>query len=315
MADSAHARIPGDLPHQAAAISNARVRIAGIDVDWLDEAGAVEHVMRAAALGQGGWVATPNVDICRSASKDPVLHGLLARASLVVSDGMPLLWAARLRGTPLPERVTGASLIFSLSAAAARNSRSIYLLGGAPGVPDLAGAELSRRYRGLTVAGAHAPPVGFDATEEGVEAVRARLLAVAPDIVFVGLGFPKQERLIVQLAQSLPVTWFVACGAAIPFAAGVMPRAPLWMQTTGTEWAFRLLTEPRRLFRRYLVDDLPFAIALLATAAAERLRRRPVPSRLPTDLSAVPRREQPLPDLHPDPGDSVLVEDPLPPPA
>ena len=160
MADSAHARIPGDPPHQAAAISNARVRIAGIDVDWLDEAGAVEHVMRAAALGQGGWVATPNVDICRSASKDPVLHGLLARASLVVSDGMPLLWAARLRGTPLPERVTGASLIFSLSAAAARNSRSIYLLGGAPGVPDLAGAELSRALSRLD-SGRCARPAGW----------------------------------------------------------------------------------------------------------------------------------------------------------
>ena len=304
-------RLTGGRPHQAVAAGDARVRIAGIELDRLDEAGAVEHIMRAAALGQGGWVATPNVDICRSAGKDPALRGLVARASLAVPDGMPLLWAARLRGTPLPERVTGASLIFSVSAAAARNARSIYLLGGEPGVPDRAGAKLTQRFRGLVIAGTDAPPVGFDATEEGVETVRARLLAAAPDIVFVGLGFPKQERLIVRLAPSLPAAWFVACGAAIPFAAGAVPRAPLWMQKTGMEWAFRLLTEPRRLFRRYLVDDLPFATALLVAAAAERLRA--MPSRRPEELAAAPRRVQPLPDLRLDPGDSTLV-DPSPPP-
>jgi len=148
---------------------------------------------------------------------------------------MPLLWAARLRGEPLVERVAGASLIFSLTEAAARHGRSIYLLGGKPGVPDRAGERLRRRYPGLVVAGTDSPPYGFETTSAGVETVRRRLVAAAPDIVYVGLGFPKQERLIAQLAPSFPATWFVACGAAIPIAAGVSRRAPRWMQRSGLE--------------------------------------------------------------------------------
>ena len=127
-------------------------------------------------------------------------------------------------------------------------------------------------YPGLVVAGADAPPVGFDADPDAVAAVHARLAAAAPGIVYVGLGFPKQERLIARLAPSFPATWFIGCGAAIPFAAKALPRAPLWMQRTGLEWAFRLASEPRRLFRRYLVHDLPFAVRLLATSATDRLR-------------------------------------------
>ena len=102
--------------------------------------------------------------------------------------------------------------------------------------------------------------------------MRAKLEAAAPDIVFVGLGFPKQEKLITALAPALPRSWFVACGAAIPFAAEALPRAPVWMQHSGLEWAFRLLSEPRRLARRYLIDDLPFAARLLASCALQRLR-------------------------------------------
>ena len=108
-------------------------------------------------------------------------------------------------------------------------------------------------------------------TDDGIDIVRARLAAAKPDIVYVGLGFPKQERLIVRLAPSFPRTWFVGCGAAIPFVAGEVRRAPTWMQRAGAEWLFRLLTEPRRLAGRYL-HDMPFAARLLAGCAAERFR-------------------------------------------
>jgi N-acetylglucosaminyldiphosphoundecaprenol N-acetyl-beta-D-mannosaminyltransferase len=289
-ANGDHGRPFGDGDQQAAVTIQQRATVAGLQFDRLDEAGAVEHIIRAAGLGQGGWVVTPNIDICRAARRDPARRALVAGASLVVPDGMPVLWAAKLRGDPLPERVAGSALIFSLSESAAKHGLSIYLLGGAAGVPEQAGVELGRRYPGLVIAGADAPVVGFDATSEGVEAVRARLLAASPDIVFVGLGFPKQERLIACLAPSLPATWFIACGAAIPFAAGAVRRAPVWAQKVGMEWAFRLLMEPRRLFRRYLVNDLPFAVMLLTTSAAQRLRRPPRPSRRPSDQE--PRRQR-----------------------
>lgn len=248
------------------------VTVAGLDFDPLSEDQLVARIVRDLKDGRGGWVIPANIDVCRQTSRDSAARELVSGASLVVADGMPLVWAARLGGNPLPERVTGASLIFTLTAAAARNGKSIYLLGGKPGVPEQAAAELTRRYPGLLVAGTDAPPVGFDREPGEFAAVRARLEEARPDIVYVGLGFPKQERVIAALAPGLPAAWFIGCGAAIPFAAGVLPRAPERMQQLGLEWLYRLISEPRRLFRRYLLADLPFAARLLLTSAPTRLR-------------------------------------------
>jgi N-acetylglucosaminyldiphosphoundecaprenol N-acetyl-beta-D-mannosaminyltransferase len=140
-------------------------------------------------------------------------------------------------------------------------------------VPEAAATRLTGRHPDLLVAGTDSPPFGFDATPEGIEVVRGKLAAAAPDIVFVGLGFPKQEKLITALAPTLPQAWFVACGAAIPFAAEAIPRAPVWMQHSGLEWLFRLRSEPRRLAKRYLVNDLTFAARLLAVSAVQRFAR------------------------------------------
>jgi len=247
---------------------------AGVDFDALSEQQVVARIVGDLADGRGGWVVTPNIDICRQLSHDPAARELISGATLVVADGMPLVWASRLRGHPLPERVAGASLIFTLSAAAAVSGKSVYLLGGEPGVPGRAAAELVRRYPSLLVAGTCAPPCGFDRRPGEIERIAAKLAQAKPDIVFVGLGFPKQERVIAALVPGLPATWFIGCGAAIPFAAGALPRAPRWLQLLGLEWAYRLVSEPRRLFRRYLVDDLPFALRLLASSALAR--RKPV---------------------------------------
>jgi N-acetylglucosaminyldiphosphoundecaprenol N-acetyl-beta-D-mannosaminyltransferase len=235
--------------------------VAGVRFDALTEEQVVARIIDGLKNGEGGRVVTPNVDICRRASRDPDAAELIRQASIVVADGMPLVWAARLQGDPLPERVTGASLIFTLSAVAAVGDWSVYLLGGEPGVPERAAAELAARFPGLRIAGTDAPPTGFDPA-----AVREKLQAARPDIVFVGLGFPRQERVIAAVARGLPGAWFIGCGAAIPFAAGALPRAPGWMQETGLEWAWRLASEPRRLFRRYLMEDLPFAVRLLVSA-------------------------------------------------
>ena len=258
--------------HEHTAGPGHRSRLGGLAFDQLTEAQVNGHIIEALRLGRGGSVVTPNIDICRQAARDPALRELLSGASVVVADGRPLLWAARLQGDPLPEHVPGASLIFSLTQAAAEAGRSVYLLGGKPGVPEQAAVELSQRYPGLKVVGTDSPPVGFDLTEDGIEAVRTGLASAAPDIVYVGLGCPKQERLIARIGPSFPATWFIGCGAAIPFAAKAMPRAPRWMRQAGLSWLFRLAREPRRLFKRYIIDDLPFAGKLLASSAAKRVR-------------------------------------------
>ncbi|AXB46713.1 WecB/TagA/CpsF family glycosyltransferase [Amycolatopsis albispora] len=252
--------------------SPERAKVGVLEIAALTETDLIDHVGHAWTRGDGGWIVTANVDIARAAARRPELAALIGQADLVIADGMPLVWAARIAGDHLPERVTGSSLVFSLSAAAAAAGRSVYLLGGEPGVPDAAADALTARYPALKVAGAHSPSFGFERDPgelaEVIEAVRG----ANPDLVLVGLGFPKQEHLIRRLREVHPDAWYVGCGAGIPMAAGEFSRAPERLQRLGGEWLHRLALEPKRLARRYFVDDAPFALRLLAGAALRRVR-------------------------------------------
>jgi N-acetylglucosaminyldiphosphoundecaprenol N-acetyl-beta-D-mannosaminyltransferase len=250
------------------------VVVGGLRFAALTEGEVVHRVRTALARGIGGRIATPNVDILRKAAADQSLRDDLERADLLVADGAPLVWAARLAGTPLPERVTGSGLIWSLSAGLAQDGASVYLLGGDPSTDGAgrAAARLLDHYPGLRIAGAESPPFGFDLDRGATQRALARVVDAEPDLVYVGLGFPKQERLVEQLRPVLPSSWFLGCGAAINFVAGDSRRAPEWMRRTGLEWAHRLACEPKRLARRYLREDLPYAVRLLAGSALRRDR-------------------------------------------
>ncbi|PZF93174.1 glycosyltransferase [Micromonospora endophytica] len=246
----------------------------GIDFDPFHEKDVVRHVVTEIAAGRGGQIVTPNVDILRRARRDREARAHVESADVVVADGKPLIWASQLAGNPLPARVPGSDLIWSLSAAMAEQNRSVYLFGGAPGTAGRAEQAMRSRFPGLRIAGHLSPPFGFDAHPDQLEAACATVAAAAPDLVYVGFGFPKQERVIARLRALLPGTWFLGCGGAIGFVAGIHRRAPRWMQRTGLEWLHRLANEPARLARRYLLHDLPFALELLAVTAVGRLRRR-----------------------------------------
>jgi N-acetylglucosaminyldiphosphoundecaprenol N-acetyl-beta-D-mannosaminyltransferase len=251
-----------------------RVQVADLWFDAFTEREVIDFVSDSWAAGHGGSIITVNIDIARAAVRSSTLAELVSTGSLVVADGMPLVWAARAAGDELPERVAGSSLIYSLSEAAALQEKTVFLLGGADGVPDKAAQALVERFPRLRIAGTDSPPFGFDKTDEGVQRVAAIVTAASPALVFVGLGFPRQEQLIERLRQELPNAWFVACGAAIPMAAGVFRRASRRMQRLGLEWMHRLALEPRRLARRYLRDDLPFAARLLVHSLWTRFSRR-----------------------------------------
>ena len=163
------------------------------------------------------------------------------------------------------------SLTLTLSAAAAEARASIFLLGGNPGTAERAAEVLCERYPGLTVAGTLSPPFGFEHDPAWQARIERALLVADPDIVYVGLGFPKQERLIVALRRALPTTWFVSCGVSFSFIGGELVRAPRLMQRLGLEWLHRLVQEPRRLYRRYLLDGLPFLATLLLSVLRLRL--------------------------------------------
>lgn len=251
-----------------------RIRLGGIGIDPVTELGAVARVLDALEIGRGGQIITPNVDIVAAARKSRELRAIIAASDLVVADGAPLVWASKVAGNPLPARVAGSDLVWSLSAAAASRGLRVALLGGTPdgaARPTERAAEiLESRYPGLKVVGAWCPPMGFDKDDSQWRALVERVEAADPDLVYVGLGFPKQEHVMVRLRAVAPKAWFLGCGASIDFIAGYRRRAPKWMQRTGTEWLFRMLSEPRRLARRYLRDDVPEAVRLLAEAYRER---------------------------------------------
>jgi N-acetylglucosaminyldiphosphoundecaprenol N-acetyl-beta-D-mannosaminyltransferase len=266
-----------------------RVQLDGTGIDRITEAEVVAVVREALADGRGGRIITPNVDILRRAQAEPEVRRHLDDADLIVADGMPLVWASRLGGAPLPERVAGSSLIWSLSQGLGRDRRSIFVIGGAPGTDRAGGApragrgpdgaaraadRLAAACPGLRVAGTFCPRFGFERDPALYADLVAKVVDAQPDLVFAGLGFPKQERVIARLRPSLPRTWFVGCGAAVNFVAGDVDRAPRWMQRTGLEWAHRLGTEPRRLAGRYLRHDAPYALRLLARAPGQRARLR-----------------------------------------
>ncbi len=258
------------------------VSLMGLELAALDEAAAAGETMAALEEGRGGWVCPVNLDVLRQVVESAELRELVDGADLRLADGMPLLWASRLQRTPLPERVAGSSLVVSLSGELAHRGRSVYLLGGNEGSAAAAAGYLQGVHGDLRVVGWSCPPFGFDRSPEQLAAAIEEVVAAAPDVVFVGLGFPKQERLIVELRRHLSRAWFVSCGGTLDMLAGEVPRAHPLVQRLGLEWIHRLLLEPRRLARRYLVEGLPFAARLAAASVRKRLRstRKPVGKRL-----------------------------------
>lgn len=251
-----------------------RIRLMGMPVDVVSQAEAINYILKMLDIGRGGWVITPNLDQLRQYHRLSELRGMYERAELVLADGMPLLGAARLQGTPLPERVAGSELIYTLTAAAARVGRSVFLLGGNLGAAEGGAAKLLELNPGLKIAGTHFPPLGFEKDTAQMTAMIDALSAGQPDIVFVGLGFPKQERLIEILREKFPGTWFLGVGISFSFVAGQIKRAPKWVQNICCEWLHRMMQEPRRLFVRYVVNDLPFAVRLFARSGWSRLKIR-----------------------------------------
>ena len=253
------------------------VELNKVKLHALGEAQVIAHILHELDAGRGGVVVTPNLDHLRRYCRDLSFGALIAEADLVVADGMPLVWASRLQGTPLPERVPGSNLISSLSGAAGARGRSVFLLGGDIGTAEGAARALKQKFPAVIIAGTHFPPFGFQNSPKEMSAIIQALSEAKPDIVFVALGSPKQEKLIARLRPILPAAWWIGVGNSFSFLAGHVRRAPLWMQRIGLEWLHRLMQEPRRLFKRYLIVGIPYATSLLGRSALygipNRLRR------------------------------------------
>ena len=244
----------------------------GLPFQQLDQQTLIGIVMEGLRARNGGWITPVNLDVLRQFTEDHESRELIRAASHRVADGLPIVWASRLAGTPVPERVAGSDLVLSLPEAAAQAGVSVFLLGGNPGVAATAAERLRARYPSLQNVESYCPPFRFEDDSQELERIKEALRNARPALVLVGLGFPKQEKLISWLRYDLPQTWFMGVGISLSFLAGEQPRAPVVLQRLGLEWMHRLWHEPRRLFRRYVIQGLPFGLRLFAWALIQRLR-------------------------------------------
>ena len=242
-----------------------RLPVAGLEFDPLSQSEVIDQLFSRFREGHGGRAVFVNIDVAVRAQRDPSLRPLVEQADLVLADGMPLVWASRLLHTPLPERVAGSTVLTGILKRAVDEDLPVMLVGGKPGSAEAA-VESLRAGRGPIRAGWHTPPFGFERDPAAMEAIEASLDSFGRCLCFVGLGFPKQEKLMEALAKRRPDWWFIATGAGIDFLGGGR-RAPRWMQRAGMEWMYRLAREPKRLARRYLIEDAPFAARLLVASA------------------------------------------------
>ncbi len=281
---------PTQAPRPQSFTHGPPVVLLGIPFDNVTLGDAVGQIEQMVASGQPHYLVTANVDFLAQAQKDAELRRILCDAHLVLCDGTPLVWASRLLGNPLPQRVAGADLVPLLIQLAAEKRYRLFFLGAAPESAAKAVERLRKQYPNLPLAGWYSPPFNKLLEMDHAEAER-RIREARPDLLFVSLGCPKQEKWIAMHYRSLGVPVSVGVGATLDFLAGQVKRAPVWMQRSGLEWIFRLLQEPRRLFRRYVRDLWFFASSIIPQWwFLRRHGRQPEPAKIAERLVPVPTR-------------------------
>jgi len=220
-------------------------------------------------------ICTGNMDHLFLLQKDEEFRRSYETASLVLADGMPIVWMSGIsrspRIRPLKERVAGSDLFWELVQASVGSGLRLFFLGGAPGAADEAKAEAERRFPGCHVVGTYCPPKETFATEPEQAKIRAMIREAAPDVLLVGLGAPKQEKWILRNKERLGVPVSIGVGGTFEMAAGRVRRAPVWMRRVGMEWAYRMVQDPGRLARRYLGNDLPFLVSAMRSTMRTRM--------------------------------------------
>jgi N-acetylglucosaminyldiphosphoundecaprenol N-acetyl-beta-D-mannosaminyltransferase len=218
-------------------------------------------------------VVTLNAQFVQIARNDAEFASIIRGADLCVADGVSLVWACRSLGHPIPGRVNGTDLMVRLCEVAAERACTVYFLGGRPGAAEAAARKLLQDYAGLEIVGIDCPPMGFTNDPEVATDVSARIQQAAPDFLFVGLGAPKQEYWI-RDNLGLSAKVMVGVGGSFELIGGVTKRAPLMMQKTGLEWLWRLVMEPRRLWKRYLVGNSIFIVLVFRQWISQILTSR-----------------------------------------
>ncbi|MFH0326081.1 WecB/TagA/CpsF family glycosyltransferase [Clostridium perfringens] len=233
----------------------SRMNFLNIEVDNLTMNEAIDRAEELIIKKKPSYVVTPNVDHIVKLEIDKEFQDVYKNADLILTDGMPLIWISKMRGNPIKEKISGSDFFPKLCERAAEKGYSLFLLGAAEGVAAKAAKNLKEKYEGLNIVGTYSPSYGFEKKDDEIKMIIEMINETKPDILAVGLGAPKQEKFLYKYKNELNAPISLAIGASIDFEAGNINRAPRWMQNCGLEWFYRLCKEPKRMFKRYVIDD------------------------------------------------------------
>lgn len=225
------------------------------EIDNLTMSEALDAIEELISLKKNAYVVTPNVDHIVRLEQNSDFAEVYRNADLILTDGQPLIWISKWYKTKIKEKISGSDLFPLLCKRAAEKGYTMFFLGAAEGVAATAAEKLSQKYSGLQVVGTYSPPYGFEKDSSELTKIEALIKKANPDILIIGLGCPKQEFFIYHNKEKLGVPISLCLGASIDFEAGIIKRAPKWMSDIGLEWLYRLIKEPKRMAKRYLVDD------------------------------------------------------------
>jgi len=239
-----------------------RVNILGVGISAINMASALKTINGWIERRESNYVCITGVHGVIESQRDEQMRKIHNSAGLVTPDGMPLVWISRLKGRPQVERVYGPDLMLAVCELSQIKRYRHFFYGGAPGVPEKLTKNLIDRFPNMTIVGSYSPPFRSPSEEED-EQIVSLINQSKPDIVWVGLSTPKQERWMAEHISRLKPSVLIGVGAAFDFHAGLKKQAPRWIQKIGMEWFFRLLSEPRRLWKRYLVNNPLFLLLII----------------------------------------------------
>lgn len=223
------------------------------NVDMNETLSAIDEMI---ASGKKSYIVAINVDVVMKIESDSYLKKITDEADMVLVDGQPLVWIAKWHKHPVKVKISGSDLVPLLCKRVAKKGYSIFIIGGKEGIAEKAKRNLEKDYPGIQVVGTYAPPFGFEKDEKEVEKINEMISDAHPDILITCFGCPKQEKWIYENYQKYDAKVSVCAGATVDFLAGNVNRAPKWMSEHGLEWFYRFTQEPKRMFKRYFVDDV-----------------------------------------------------------
>ena len=222
------------------------------NVTMAETIAAIEQMIVA---NKKSYVVAINVDVVMKIENDPYLKKIVDSADMVLVDGKPLLWISQIHGKTLKAKISGSDLVPLLCDVAADKGYKIFIIGGKEGIAEQAKKNLINKHPEIKIVGAYAPPFGFEKDEEELKKINQMITQKHPDLLIVCFGCPKQEKWIYENVNKYDAKVSICAGATVDFLAGNVKRAPRWMSEHGFEWFYRFLQEPKRMFKRYFVDD------------------------------------------------------------